>query len=72
MYVRFGNNKVRFETPKDLKNKREIGVYKIRDGYATVAYTKKDSKESYTGSIKVRLPVVAKDYEDKAFGIGGR
>lgn len=68
MYIKFGKNKVQFKTPQDLKNKREIGIYKIRDGYATIAYTKKSDNIPYKNSIKVRLPATADNYKDEAFG----
>jgi len=78
MYVRFGKNKVPFKTPKDLKNKREIGIYKIRDDergvlWAIIRYVRKGDKGGIPrGVIRVRLPAIAKNYADDAFGIGGR
>ena len=72
MYVRFGKNKVSFRTPKDLKNRREIGVFKIRDNYAFITYSQKSINTKYTGRIAVRLPAIASEYADEAFGIGGR
>jgi len=77
MYVRFGKNKVPFKTPKDLKNKREIGIYKIRDDergvWAVIRYVRKgDFGDIPRGEIRVRLPAIARNYSDDAFGIGGR
>ena len=77
MYVRFGKNKVPFKTPKDLKNKREIGIYKIRNDergvlWAIISYTKKGDTIPYRGTMRVRLPAIARNYSDDAFGIGGR
>ena len=77
MYLRFGKNKIQFRVPKDLKNRREIGVSKIRDDerdvwWAHISYTKKGDTIPYRGSIRVRLPAIASEYADEAFGIGGR
>ena len=78
MYVRFGKNKVYFEVPKDLKNKREIGIYKIRDDkrgvlWAVIRYVRKgDIGDIPRGEIRVRLPAIARNYADEALGIGGR
>lgn len=72
MYVRFGKDKIPFKTPKDLKNRREIGILKIRDDHAVIVYSQKERNIKYAGTIYVRLPRAARKYADKAFGIGGR
>ena len=78
MYIRFGKNKVYFKAPNDLKNKRQIHISKIRDDergvlWAIIRYVRKGDKGDIPrGSMRVRLPAIARNYSDDAFGIGGR